>query len=102
MNMNRFILSFLNTCKKLINRKVCDLEGVEICPSGYKTGNEPPRDGWAPYDINVPLTGDDAHFWLRATLHTPAVAENEYQPIVLLYLYMIHHVMPESFTEIDR
>ena len=78
MNLSRFILSFLNTCKKLINRKVCDLEGVEICPSGYKTNNEPPRDGWVPYDINVPLTGDDAHFWFRASLHTPTVADNEY------------------------
>lgn len=78
MNLNGFILSFLNTAKKLMSRKVCDLEGVEICASGYKTGNEPPQDGWTAYDINVPLTGDDAHFWFRAALRTPCVADNEY------------------------
>ena len=31
-----------------------------------------------------------------------AAAENKYQPIVLIYLYMIHHVIPEPLAEFHR
>lgn len=78
MNLNKCVLSFINTASSLIYRKVYDVTDVEICDTGYKTGNEPPRGGWRPYDVNIPLIGDDAHFWLRTSLHTPAVSENEY------------------------
>ena len=78
MNLNKCVLSFLKTASSFIDRKICDVSDVEICDAGYKTGNEPPVDGWRAYDVNVPLAGDDAHFWLRTTLHTPSVAENEY------------------------
>ena len=78
MNLNKGILSFLNTVKKLTERKVTDLTGIEICDSGYKVGNEPPVDGWRPYDIDIPLTGKDAHFWFRASFQTPPVADYEY------------------------
>ena len=78
MNLNKCVLSFLNTAAELLYRKIKDVDGVEICDSGYKTGNEPPVDGWRAYDVEIPLTGDDAHFWFRASFRTPAVAENEY------------------------
>ena len=78
MNLNKCVLSFINTASALLYRKVEDIDNVEICDSDYKVGNEPPKDGWRAYDVNVPLTGYDKHFWLRTTFRTPAVAENEY------------------------
>lgn len=78
MNLNKCVLSFINTASLFLNRKICDISVVEICNTGYKIGNKPPKEGWKRYDVNVPLTGNDAHFWLRTSLHTPAVCENEY------------------------
>lgn len=78
MNLNKCVLSFLNTASEFRYRKLCDIEGVEICDSGYKVGNEPPKDGWRAYDERIPLTGDDAHFWLRASFRTPAIGTDEY------------------------
>ena len=78
MNLSRFIRSFLNQAKELMVRKLFDLTDVELCRSGYKTGNVPPTEGWCPYDASLPLTGEDAHFWLRAKFRTPTVAEDEY------------------------
>ena len=78
MNLNKCVLSFINTSAALLDRKICDVEGVEICDTGYKTGNEPPVDGWREYDADIPFKAYDAHFWLRASFRTPAVAENEY------------------------
>ena len=42
MNLNTYIQSFLTTLGKLTTRKIEDLHDVEICPAGYKVGNEPP------------------------------------------------------------
>ena len=78
MNLNKCVLSFLNTTSSLIYRKAGDISGVEICDAGYKTSNEPPIDGWRIYDEKIPLIGDDAHFWFRASFRTPSVGENEY------------------------
>ena len=78
MNLKNCILSFLKTVDALRERKICDLTGVEICDSGYKTGNEPPKNGWRAYNVDQPLVGDDAHFWLRASLCTPSIGEREY------------------------
>jgi alpha-mannosidase len=78
MNLNKCVLSFLNTSSELIYRKLGDISGLEICDIGYKTGNEPPMDGWRAYDADIPFKAYDAHFWIRANFRTPAVAENEY------------------------
>ena len=78
MNLRKCVLSFLNSASSLTYRKLFDVDGVEICDSEYKTDNQPPVDGWRAYDVSVPLTGDDAHFWFRAAIHTPAVTDNEY------------------------
>ena len=78
MNLNRCVLSFLNSAKKWMERRIAPIEGIEVCDTDYKTSNSPPREGWRPYDVDVPLTGKDAHFWFRATFRTPAVANNEY------------------------
>ena len=78
MNLNKCVLSFLNTSSELIYRKLGDISGLEICDSDYKTGNEPPVDGWRAYDADIPFKAYDAHFWIRANFRTPAVAENEY------------------------
>ena len=78
MNLNRFVQSFLNSTKALMVRKFFDVSEVEMCVTDYKRGNEPPAEGWRPYDAAIPLSGDDAHIWLRARFRTPAVTGNEY------------------------
>jgi len=62
MNLNKCVLSFLNTSSELIYRKLGDISGLEICDSGYKTGNEPPVEGWRAYDADIPFKAYDAHF----------------------------------------
>lgn len=79
MNLKHCVLSFLNRAQSLMERKICDITEMDICQTGYKKGNEPPKDGWSKYDAtNRFLTGNDAHFWFRASFSTPSVAENEY------------------------
>ena len=76
MNLKKCVQSFLNTLGPLTGRKICDVTGVEICDSGYKVGNDFPTDGWRPYDASI-LSGDDAHYWLRASFRTPAATDGE-------------------------
>ena len=45
MNLNKCVLSFLNTLHSLVSLKLRDIDGVELCDTGYKVGNEPPADG---------------------------------------------------------
>lgn len=77
MNLKKCVQSFLNTLTPLIRRRLCSIDGVEICNSGYKTDNTPPTEGYRPYDGSL-LSGDDSHYWIRAAFHTPAVTEGEY------------------------
>ena len=78
MNLSKCVLSFLKTAASLRSKTVFPLSEVEICDTEYKEGNQPPKTGWRPYDVNVPLMGDDAHFWFRASFRTPAIAKHEY------------------------
>ncbi len=79
MNLNKCVLSFLNTASALICKKLTDIKDMEIVPTdGYKKGNTLPADGWMPYDNAVLQTGMDKHFWIRTDLHTPAVSAHEY------------------------
>lgn len=55
-----------------------ELGVLEYVKSGYKHGNTPPVDGWRVMDENTELIGVDAHYWIRASFHTPAVKETEY------------------------
>ena len=76
MNLKKCVQSFLNTLGPLTFRKIFDVTEVEICDSGYKVGNDPPAEGWRPYHASI-LSGDDAHFWLRASFRTPSVPGEE-------------------------
>ena len=78
MNLNKCVLSFINTAAALLDRKLWEVDGVEICNADYKISNEPPAEGWRPYDADIPFKAYDAHFWLRASFSTPVCAENEY------------------------
>ena len=78
MNLKKCVQSFLNTLGQQMTRKLCDVTDVEICDSGYKVGNDFPCNGWRPYDAAILLAGDDAHYWLRANLRTPAATDGEY------------------------
>ena len=78
MNLNKCLVSFLNRTASLIDRKIFDVTDVEMCEVGYKKDNDPPMYGWHPYDVNIPLKGDDKHFWFRTSVHTPSINENEY------------------------
>ena len=77
MNLKKCVQSFLNSLGPLTRRYICDLSGVEICRTGYKQGNQFPAEGWEPYDGYTTLSGDDTHYWFRATFRTPAVKEGE-------------------------
>lgn len=78
MNLKKCVQSFLNTLSSLTERKLSEISDVAICDADYKRGNEPPQDGWRAYDVGIPLTGNDAHYWFRASFHTPSVREHEY------------------------
>ncbi|MBQ8850013.1 MAG: alpha-mannosidase [Clostridia bacterium] len=78
MNLNNCVLSFLNTLSELRYRLVDNITGVEYLPIGYKKSNTPPAEGWMPYTPDMPLSGMDGHFWLRAAFTTPAVSDGEY------------------------
>lgn len=65
-----------NQLRQLSARSLCKTEQVEYQPSGYKSGNTPPENGWLPYPAGTVLSGSDAHYWLRAQLVTPP--EEEY------------------------
>ena len=77
MNLKKCVQSFLNSLVPLVNRWVCDIPNVEICQMGYKQGNDFPTEGWEPYNPVIPLSGDDAHFWMRTSIHTPTVDEGQ-------------------------
>ena len=78
MNIKKQIESTLNTLSSVIERRLFDLENMEYCESGYKVGNEPPRDGWKPYTPSTALVGGDKHYWIKASFKTPKLSENEY------------------------
>ena len=80
MNLNKCVLSFLNTSSGLMYRKLGDISELEMCDSGYKVGNEPPMDGWRPYDVNIPFTAYDAHFWIRANFRTKFTGSHAKHP----------------------
>lgn len=79
MNLTKCIQSTLTTLLGLIYRKLSDINDIEICPTeGYKQNNTPPIEGWERAGDKILFTGLDEHYWFRASLHTPAVAEDEY------------------------
>ncbi len=79
MNLNKCVLSFLNTVSGLIYRRLDDVDNVEMCPTnGYKKDNTPPTDGWSKCGDSILFTGMDEHYWFRTKLHTPSVSEDEY------------------------
>ncbi len=66
------------TCEVLMKHAATALfavEGLEVAESGYKTGNEPPKEGWKPY---YPVQGEYKHFWVRGTFKTPAAEEGKF------------------------
>ena len=66
-----------NLCSQM-KRPCADPGTLEYVKSGYKKGNVPPEDGWCGMDEKTELEGTDAHFWIRASFHTPSTEENEY------------------------
>lgn len=58
-------------CKSLLTHSaesICPVEILEVAPSGYKTDNTPPNNGWIPYSV---IQGPDKHLWLHFQLQTP-------------------------------
>ena len=78
MQLTKFVQSFIKTTKKMQVRRVSKVEGVEYCPvDAYKKGNEPPVEGWKPYDASMQLKGRDAHYWIRVKIKTPTIDDHE-------------------------
>lgn len=63
-------------------RRVFGIENLEYVESGYKVGNEPPKEGWKPLGQ---LCGAHRHFWIHATFDIPA-AETGYRYMLNLSL----------------
>ena len=78
MDLKKCVNSALNALLECKERKIADLNNIEYCPCGYKVGNEPPKDGWMPYNPKIPLCGKDNHYWLRSSFKTPKAGKNEY------------------------
>ncbi len=79
MNLNKCVLSFLNTISGLVYRKLYDVGGIEMCHvDGYKKGNNPPTEGWASAGESILFTGMDEHYWFRTALRTPKISPDEY------------------------
>lgn len=78
MDLKKCVMSALNALLLCKERKIADLDNMEYCPCGYKIGNEPPKDGWMPYNPKIPLCGKDNHYWLRASFKTPKAGKNEH------------------------
>lgn len=53
-------------------QKAMELEGFAYVESGYKTTNEPPKDGWKPFPAELAFGGLDRHFWFRKSFRTPS------------------------------
>ncbi len=77
MDHMKCLTSLLNVLRDARYRKLFALTHVEYCKDGYKTGNTPPADGWIPFTENTMLSGNDVHFWLRASFRTPSCAPHE-------------------------
>ncbi|MBE6768777.1 MAG: alpha-mannosidase [Ruminococcaceae bacterium] len=54
---------------------ICELDGVEYQPCGYKTDNTLPSAGWQPFPKGTRIAGHDGHFWFRVKFTTPAARE---------------------------
>ena len=66
------------TCQQLqsfAHQKMADIPQEYVAAPGYKTSNEFPREGWAPFPNGGRVQGRDGHFWFRCSLRTPAAQE---------------------------
>ncbi len=71
--------------KKLIYEDMGPVEGMEFVSSEYKDGNTPPETGWKPLTAdNSRLSGRDTHWWMRAKLSAPEVADGKQVVLELL------------------
>ena len=77
MDFKKCVNSLLIVLKAAKEQRCFMLPEVEYCTDGYKKGNTPPKSGWLPFLPETVLSGNDVHFWLRASFRTPAVAPHE-------------------------
>ncbi len=59
-------------------KNVMSVTEMEYQETGYKKGNEPPKDGWMPFPLNTRIGGAEKHFWFKAKFKTPKAEENSY------------------------
>ena len=59
-------------------KDVMQITDMEYQESGYKIGNEPPKDGWMDFPVNTRIGGAEKHFWFKAKFKTPPADENCY------------------------
>lgn len=50
---------------------------IQYQACGYKTGHQPPEDGYVPFEAGMRLSGVDAHYWFHMELHTPILTEHQ-------------------------
>ena len=79
--MNKLLKKILVTCNMLRSQYVTyagNINDIKYVESGYKTNDNPPVDGWEPYEEGMRLSGNDRHYWLKLKFQTPAVTKHQY------------------------
>jgi len=54
---------------------ICEIDGVEYQPCGYKEDNSLPTEGFVPYPKGTQIAGHDGHFWFRLRFTSPKARE---------------------------
>ncbi len=71
-SMYRQLKAMIAELDKSVVREEIPLSGIEYQNCGYKTGNEPPADGFLPFENGgVWGTGNDSHAWFRVRVELP-------------------------------
>ncbi len=71
------IQAIVDTLKDKIMLSDSPLENISFVSCGYKADNQPPKDGFAPFEAGSFVQGKDAHFWFHLSFKTPNISENQ-------------------------
>jgi len=104
--MNKLLKKILVTCNMLQTQFFTyagSIGKIDYAESGYKTDDNPPKDGWKPYSDGLRYVGNDRHYWLKLNFMTPSVTQH--QDIVLAtstgYEGERNTINPQSMVFID-
>ena len=72
------VKTICNVLQELMQTTVEEMDGFIYAPGKYKeTSNQPPKDGWQPFQKGGRLSGVDKHFWFRKAFTTPQAPQGK-------------------------